>query len=170
MDATLSKKVLIGGGILLVIVAVLIGGFYMWSFLLDESGPEVGSQKFIGKVDKVEGNVIYMTGTFEVDGEKYPGAPHNAHLQQFQVAVQVTDETQLNKTIKYLPGVKNPIPGKVYRYSSTDVRTETGVGTINDFTDEIGAVTVFAGGDIYGKETFKASSIEYQLTLYSQVQ
>lgn len=151
----MNKKIVISILVLIVIAAL---GFLWYS-----QQPKVKAYEFAGRVEKVEGNVIYTRGVFQNVQN-----PKGQELSEAGMQIVVDDKTTLKKIIQYLPNAEElKKTGGLYR--PEELRKEESVGSMDDLTNGL-TDGVFAKSDrnIFGKTKFVATEITYYVRVSSE--
>jgi len=146
--------------IIIVILLVSAGLFYFFN-LNSKNGVE--SREFAGRVDNIENNLIYVSGSFVSLEHPELGKVGN------NVTIDINAGTKFRRTVLYLPpkeelektgGAFNP---KDLERKVEEVSFDKLAEDYSNKNDYIGGVTIYAKTEvnIYGMDKFRASEIEY---------
>ena len=118
---------------------------------------DLNSTEFAGRIERIEGNTIFLNGNFIVtDRPEFLNAENI-----IDVAVTVSETTEFIKNTVYLPSPEEVADTDGY-FNASDLRQEKTAGSFDDLISDIGlGLEVTANGNIFGQTQFTASKIEY---------
>jgi len=115
------------------------------------------SYELAGRIERIEGNSIFLNGVYQVPDRPDLTVPENAK----EVEVVVTAATRFVKTVLYLPSAAElEKTGGMYR--PDDLRREEVAGAFDDIKNGgVDGIFAAAGKNVYGKSKFEASEVRY---------
>lgn len=148
--------------ILVIALVLVVAGFFVSQFFLME---KITSKEFIGSVQKVEGNIVFLKGLYVVP--KKPEIMKKEGLDQ-EVQVVVDGKTEIAKTLMHMPTVKD-LAKTNGRWDPDKLQKEEVGGVISDLTDKKQGliIKVLTDNDIFKKTKFIAKRIEFTEPVYS---
>ena len=135
-------------------VAVAIFFVWNWKFRI-----QYESTEFVGQIQRVENNIIFVQGLFIVD--KHPELLTEDNQKEAEILI--LPETEFIKTSIYLPTLEELEKTQGY-YTADDLRREDLPGQLSDLSGEDAeglSVTVITIDNVYKKSVFSASKIKY---------
>lgn len=137
--------------LIIVLVVLVLIGFLIMYFV---KGSSVKAYEFLGQIDRVEGNNIYMHGNYLGPNHPEFSKPENA----VDVKVIANSSTDLVKIVIY-----KPVSSKNDRFRDPkNLKKETMIGSIEDLASgKVVDATIITDKNIYGKTKFSASNISY---------
>lgn len=136
--------------IIVLVVLVLVG--FLSAYLIDRNS--VKAYEFVGKIEKVEGNNVYMHGNYLSPSHPEFSKPENA----VDVRVVVKSSTELLKIVLYKPknfNTKNIVDPK-------SLKQEVLAGSIEDLSSgQVMELSIRSKSNIYNKSRWTASVATY---------
>lgn len=156
----MKRKILL----IIVALAVLYGGFWLYGRYYKTSSVTPVAMEFIGRIQKIENGVLYVNGNYAVGEVPIHG------LSPVDVQITVAKDAKFIKELVYLPtAAELEKTGGVYK--SQDLKREKTSGTIDDLTklqDGNTGIIFTAVKNIYGKTNFEVSQLDYIEPVYPQ--
>lgn len=133
--------------VILLVFATAIG----WWF-----AHRVAANEFIGKVKKIEGDVLIVEGVYVVKDRPDLSNPSNSKT----VSVTIDKSTKIIKERLFLPTVKE-VEKTGGRFEPSKLKREAVAGSVGDFQGGEVSITIMGSDNIYGRSVFTAKEIKY---------
>lgn len=153
-----NKKVLLT---LTLALLFLIAGFFVSKFFLNR----ITAKEFVGNIQKIEGNTIYVKGLYVV-----PEKPELADQQRGftqEVQVLVSQDTQLIKIVLHMPTIEE-LKKTNGRWDPNKLPKEEVPANIEELTNKKEGliIHVLTKNNIFKKSKFVAKRIEFVQEVY----
>lgn len=159
---TKTKKVIMW--YLVILAAVIIS---IWIFGRYPGTPRIISNEFVGQVEKIEGNTVFVKGNFHSDNHPETLKPEN----RVEVQVTVGSKTTIARTSIMIPTAAE-LKKTNGLFDSSKLPQQTTNISLADLTTAIKSqqnimLDILATENIYGRSKFTASKMSYNFFDYS---
>lgn len=143
--------------VIFILILILVGaGVFLWQW------GRIASYQFVGQIEKVEGNMIYVKGLAVV-----PDKPESYNQDKIKsVVVLLDDKTILEKEVWYMLSAEE-LKKSEGRWDPNQLRKEMQQGSMGDL-DAGASVTVESRENIYNKTEFRAKKVKYLKQVYPE--
>ncbi len=150
--------------ILIIITAliVLVGGFWLYSWY--KAQPV--AHEFIGKINKIEGGVLFVTGVLTV--EEHPELSGPDKMQDVEIVI--SSDVKYVKTLLYLPTAQE-LEKTNGAYRPSDLKKDIVDGNADDLIklrDSGMGLSFVSDNNIYGKKRFAVQKVDYIEPVYPE--
>ncbi|OGE81595.1 MAG: hypothetical protein A3H72_03000 [Candidatus Doudnabacteria bacterium RIFCSPLOWO2_02_FULL_48_8] len=142
----------------IVILLIVVATWFWW-----QGQAAVKAYEFAGRIEKVEGPVIFTKGVYENAQN-----PKGLTLAEEDKQIVVGEDTKLIKITQFMPTAAE-LEQSGGQYRPQDLRSEQSAGSLDDLAQGL-TDGVFAKSDrnIYGQSKFVATEITYYVREYPQ--
>jgi hypothetical protein len=147
-----TNKAIIG------LLILLLAGVGYW-FYMQSQKPK--ATEFAGSIEKIEGNIVYLSGTFVTDDPRIERTTRT-------IQVEVDDSTKFTRVVVEIPSRQEIEKAQGFIDAPKLPRVESSSSfsaMVSDNSDQntYGGLSVYAksGTNIFGKDKFVASEIKY---------
>jgi len=162
-----SDRKIIFSIIAMIILLMVVFTYDKWATYFP--GEKIESKEFAGHIDSIEGNLMYVSGSFVSLDHPETGKVAS------EIVIEIDSDTKFKRTLLYLPTESEleETGGVFYPEDlERDVNEVNFIELVGDFNsvDYVGGITIYAKTqeNIYGMERILASEIEYTVAVNPQ--
>lgn len=139
---------------------VIIAAAAVWGYL---GKGQVKAYEFAGRIEKIEGNVIFTKGVYQNEEN-----PKGIELAEAEKQIVVSQDTELVKITQIMPTVAE-LEASGGFYEPEKLKSEQSAGSMDDLNAGLtDGVFAKSSKNIYNKSKFTATEITYYVREYPQ--